>query len=92
VALANAIARAWPDRRLLEYVHAPLDGLQLAPGTRFFARFAHEDQPLDEQRFVLALIERSVGGPVAVSHASALGRRSPEVAECALRRAAELAA
>jgi hypothetical protein len=108
VALANAIARAWPAGRPLEFVHAPfaaadvppptaprwyapLDRLALGPATRFVAGFAHEDQPLDDQRFVQQLIERSVGAPVAVSTACGLGRRSPEAAERALTRVRELA-
>ena len=107
VTLANALARAWPAGRPLEFVHAPfaaadqvpptsprwyapLDRLRLNPGTRFVAGFAHEDQPLSDQLFVLDLIERSVGERVAVSHACGLGRRTPEAAERALERLAEL--
>jgi hypothetical protein len=108
VALANAIASAWPAGRPLEFVHAPfaaadvppptaprwyapLDRLALGPATRFVAGFAHEDQPLEDQRFIQQLIERSVGGPVAVSTSCGLGRRTPEAAEQALMRIRELA-
>ena len=38
--------------------------------TRFIAGFAHEDQPLEEQLFVLDLIERSVGERVTISSVS----------------------
>ena len=107
VTLANALARAWPSDRPLEYLHAPfaaadvppplarawyapLKGLKLKRGTRLIAGFAHEDQPLEDQVFVRDLIERTVGAPVMVSHACGLGRRSPEAAERALRRVADL--
>jgi hypothetical protein len=107
VALANAIARAWPEDRPLEYVHAPfaaaeeppparpswyapLERLRLGAGTRFVAGFAHEDQALDDQRFVRELIERSVGGAVDVSTSCGLGRRSPDAAARALARVREL--
>ena len=70
--------------------YAPLEGLKLERGTRFVAGFAHEDQSLEDQVFVRDLIERIVGAPVMVSHACGLGRRSPEAAERALRRVADL--
>jgi hypothetical protein len=108
VTLANALARAWPDDRPLEFMHAPfaaaeepppvepvwyapLDGLRLKPGTKLIAGVAHEDQALEEQRSVVELIERTVGGPVGISHSCGLGRREPEAAERALWRVAELA-
>jgi hypothetical protein len=108
VTMANALARAWPDDRPLEFLHAPfaaaeipppleprwyapLSGLRLKPGTRFIAGVAHEDQPLEQQRAIVELIERGVGGPVAISHSCGLGRRTPEAAERALWRVAELA-
>jgi hypothetical protein len=108
VTMANALARAWPDDRPLEFMHAPfaaaeipppvepswygpLSGLRLKPGTRLIAGVAHEDQSLDEQRSIVELIERGVGGPVGISHSCGLGRRSPEAAERALWRVAELA-
>jgi hypothetical protein len=107
VTLANALSRAWPADRPLEFVHAPfaaadvppvtaprwyapLDGLRLGAGTRFIAGFAHEDQAIEDQLFVLDLIERSVGERVTISHACGLGRRTPEAAERALARLAEL--
>jgi hypothetical protein len=108
VTMANALARAWPDDRPLEFMHAPfaaaaipppvepswyapLSGLRLKPGTRFIAGVAHEDQALEEQRAIVELIEHGVGGPVGISHSCGLGRRSPEAAERALWRVAELA-
>ena len=108
VALANAIAAAWPPGRPLEFMHAPfaaaevpppvaprwyapLDRLKLDPATRFVAGFAHEDQPLDDQRFIQQVIERSIGGPAAVSTSCGLGRRTPEAAQRALMRIRELA-
>jgi hypothetical protein len=108
VTMANALARAWPDDRPLEFIHAPfaaaelpppveprwyasLSGLRLKPGTRLIAGVAHEDQPLEEQRAVVELIERGVGGPVGISHSCGLGRREHEAAERALWRVAELA-
>jgi hypothetical protein len=108
VTLANALARAWPDDRPLEFVHAPfaaaevpppveprwyapLAGLRMKPGTKLIAGVAHEDQPLEEQRRVLELIERAVGGPVGISNSCGLGRREPKAAERALWRIAELA-
>lgn len=72
--------------------YAPLDRLRLGDSTRFIAGFAHEDQPLEDQLFVLETIERSVGRPVGLSHACGLGRRTPEDADRALARLAELAA
>jgi hypothetical protein len=71
--------------------YAPFARLRLKPGTRLIAGVAHEDQSLEEQRSIVELIERGVGGPVGISHSCGLGRRSPEAAERALWRVAELA-
>jgi hypothetical protein len=107
VTLSNALAKAWPAGRPLEFIHAPfaaaeelpptsprwyapLDGLRLSPGTRFIAGFAHEDQPIEDQRFILETIERLVGAPVGISTSCGLGRRTPEAAARALARIAEL--
>ena len=75
---------------LTESFYAPLAGLALPAGTRFIAGFAHEDQPLDEQRRVLTLIERYAGRPVDVATSCGLGRRDEEAARRALERVAEL--
>jgi hypothetical protein len=72
--------------------YAPLERLRLPPATRFIAGFAHEDQDIADQRFILELIERCLGRPVDVSTSCGLGRRTPEAAARALDRIAELAA
>jgi hypothetical protein len=107
VTLSNALAKAWPAGRPLEFIHAPfaaaeeppptpprwyapLDDLRVSPGTRFIAGFAHEDQPIEDQRFILETIERLVGAPVGISTSCGLGRRTPEAAARALARIAEL--
>ncbi len=107
VLLANAIIKAWPAGRPLEFIHAPfaaaqkvprtdaawyapLRQLELPPTTRFIAGFAHEDQDLDEQRKLRALIERNVGHEVDVATSCGLGRRSRPAAVAALERTAAL--
>ncbi len=107
VLLSNAIAKAWPDDRVLEFVHAPfaaaddpppidpafyqpLDRLALPPDVRFIAGVAHEDQSLNDQRYVLASIDRAAGRTVDVSTSCGLGRREPLAALAALDRIREL--
>ena len=109
VLLANAIVKAWPAGRPLEFVHAPFAAAQKVPrtdpawyaplaklklprATRFIAGFAHEDQDLEEQRRLRALIERNVGREVDVSTSCGLGRRSRPAALAALQRTAALSA
>lgn len=70
--------------------YAPLAGLQLPPGTRFVAGFAHESQPLDDQLRVRSLVEEGLGHPVDISAACGLGRRTPEAGLSVLHRTAEL--
>lgn len=107
VLLANAIVKAWPAGRTLEFMHAPFAAAQKVPRTdpgwyapltrlklprttRFAAGFVHEDQDLDEQRRLRALIERNVGREVDVSTSCGLGRRTRPAAMAALERTAVL--
>jgi hypothetical protein len=109
VLLANAIVKAWPAGRPLEFVHAPfaaadieprtdaawyepLTKLEIPTSTRFAAGFVHEDQDLEVQRELRALIERNVGREVAVSTSCGLGRRTRPAAVAALERTAALTA
>jgi methionine synthase II (cobalamin-independent) len=56
------------------------------------AGFVHEDQDLEEQRRLRALIERNVGREVDVSTSCGLGRRTRPAALAALERTAALSA
>lgn len=108
VDLANAIVQRWPAERPLDFVHIPMsDGptpplhqayyahlsrLRLPDRTRFVAGIAHEYQPLDQQRQVLARIESAYGREVDVASACGLGPRADkEVARTAIVRAIDLA-
>ena len=75
-----------------ESFYAPLASLKLPARTRFIAGFAHEDQSLDDQRRVLATIEKLLGRPVDVSSSCGLGRRDAAAARRTLHRTAELCA
>lgn len=75
-----------------ESFYAPLASLQLPAGTRFIAGFAHEDQSLDDQRKVLATIEKLLGQPVDVASSCGLGRRDAAAARQTMERTAELCA
>lgn len=75
-----------------ESFYAPLASLELPDETRFIAGFAHEEQSLDEQRRVLAVIEKLLGRPVDISSSCGLGRRDAEAARLTLERTAELCA
>ena len=109
VHLINAIVRAWPPGRGLEYVHAPfaagveppvtdpnwyapLAELRLPSSVRFVAGFAHEDQPLEEQRALRTVIEQRVGRLVDIAAACGLGRMTPATAEAVMSRMEELTA
>jgi hypothetical protein len=109
VLLGNAIVKAWPSGRPLEYVHAPFAAAQTVPrtdpawyaplaklklprSTRFVAGFVHEDQDLEQQRRLRALIERNVGREVDVSTSCGLGRRTRPAALAAIERTAVLSA
>ncbi|MGI8723310.1 MAG: hypothetical protein ACR2JG_13920, partial [Geodermatophilaceae bacterium] len=59
---------------------------------RFVAGFAHEDQPLSDQRRVLAMIEKLLGRPVDIASSCGLGRRDAAAARRTLARTAELCA
>ncbi|MEQ7125214.1 hypothetical protein ABN034_11900 [Actinopolymorpha sp. B11F2] len=108
VDLANGIVERWPAGRELEFVHIPMaDGpspplhkayyehlrrLTLPPKTRLIAGIAHEYQPLDEQRRVLALVESAFGHQVDVASACGLGPRADKAAaRKAIARAIDLA-
>ncbi len=75
-----------------ESFYAPLAALELPAQTRFIAGFAHEEQSLDEQRRVLAMIEKLLGREVDVASSCGLGRREPAAARRTLQRTAELCA
>lgn len=106
VLLANAIARAWPADRLLEFVHAPFAAAENPPPlsrafyaplrglrlgpVRFVSGIAHEEQPLADQRRLRALVDEATGQAVDISTSCGLGRRSPDNAYAALDRIAEL--
>ncbi len=77
---------------IAESFYAPLASLDLPAATRFIAGFAHEEQSLDDQRRVLALIEQLVGRPVDVASSCGLGRRDAEAARRTLERTAALCA
>ncbi len=70
--------------------YAALRNLQLPPGIRFAAGFAHEGQSLAEQRTVRSLVEDLLGRPVDIAAACGLGRRSVEAGRAVLQRTAEL--
>lgn len=65
--------------------YAPLAELEVRPGVRLIAGFAHEGQSLDEQRKLRSLIEGQVGHPVDVAASCGLGRRDLAAAESNLR-------
>jgi hypothetical protein len=67
-----------------------LRDLRLPPEVRLAAGFLHESRTIDEQRALLAVIERAVGHPVDVAAACGLGRRHPDQANATLTQAAAL--
>ncbi len=71
--------------------YAPLEGLDLPAGMRLIAGLAHEEQDLEHQQEVLRMVEQRTGGTVDVGSACGLGRRTPDGAQAALRRAVALA-
>ncbi len=73
-----------------EAFFAPLANLKLPKQTRFIAGFAHEDQSLEDQRQVLATIEKLLGRPVGIASSCGLGRRDAAAARRTLERTAEL--
>ena len=56
------------------------------------AGLVHEDQSLDEQERLLAMVEDIVGHEVDVAAACGLGRREPGPAAATMQRAAALCA
>lgn len=77
---------------LAESFYAPLAGLELPADLRFVAGFVHEDQPFSDQRRVLAMIEKLLGGSVDIASSCGLGRRDETAARRTLERTAELCA
>lgn len=73
-----------------ESFYAPLASLELPEYVQFIAGFVHEEQSLDDQRRVLALIENFLGRQVDISSSCGLGRRDADTARRALERTAEL--
>jgi hypothetical protein len=95
VLLANAVAERWPDRRPLQYLHAPLAAADNPPAevpgfyrplTGLKLGFAHEDQDAATQFRIRDMIETAVGHPVGISTSCGLGRREPAAAAAAMDR------
>ncbi|SDM23982.1 hypothetical protein [Allokutzneria albata] len=74
-----------------ESYYRALSKLALPPGCRFIAGLAHENQDLDTQRRLLALVERLVNDSVDIACACGLGRRTADQAAKAMARCNELA-
>jgi hypothetical protein len=72
--------------------YAPLAQLTLPPGTRLVAGLVHEDEDVQDQEQLLAMVEGIVGHEVDVAAACGLGRRQPGPAAAAMQRAAVLTA
>ena len=70
--------------------YAPLSRLRLPTGVRLIAGFAHEEQPLEDQRRLRAVIDAAAGAPVDVACSCGLGRRTREQALAAMERTAQL--
>jgi len=70
--------------------YAPLHELHLPAGLRFAAGFAHESQPLTDQRSIRDRIDGLLHRQVVISSACGLGRRSEADARTVLHRTAEL--
>jgi hypothetical protein len=102
VLLANAVARAWPRERPLDFVHLPivdsmaryyyepLAMLALPRETRVIAGLVYEDgRAANEARFELAA--DALGHPPDVACSRGLGRRAPFVARLLLDESKALA-
>jgi hypothetical protein len=72
--------------------YAPLADLRLPAGVRFAAGFAHESQPLPDQRRIRTIIDDRLGREVMIASACGLGRRTEPAARAVLERTAELCA
>lgn len=70
--------------------YAPLIDLDLPPGIRFIAGYAHEAQSLEEQEKVRDIVEVMVGRKVDIAAACGLGRRDLEAARANLERSRHL--
>jgi len=73
-----------------EAFYVPLAAMKLPAAVRFIAGVAHEEQSIDDQRRVLATVERLLGRPVDVASSCGLGRRDAAAARRTLERTAEL--
>jgi hypothetical protein len=60
--------------------YTPLRRLRIPAGVTVIAGIAHEEQPLDDQRTVRALVEAALGRCVDIATACGLGRRTPDQA------------
>jgi hypothetical protein len=72
--------------------YAPLRGLRVPAGVRFAAGFAHESQPLDDQRRIRDIIDGHLQRQVVIASACGLGRRRESTGRAVLERTAELCA
>lgn len=70
--------------------YAPLDAIQLPPGTRFVAGFVHEKRTLAENKHILNSIENARGQLVDVACSCGLGRRTPGTATDLMQLMAQL--
>lgn len=100
--MANAVERAWPAGRPLDYVHLPivdstdlryydpLKDLLLAPSTRVIAGMVYEDgHAANRDRFDLA--KENLGYAPDIACACGMGRRTPAVARALLDEMRRLA-
>ncbi len=72
--------------------YRPLDDLRLPSDVRFAAGFAHEAQPVGDQRQIRGIVEDRLGREVVIAAACGLGRRSESAARSVLKRTAALCA
>lgn len=72
--------------------YAPLASMKLPATVRFAAGFAHEAQPLVEQKQIRTIIDDLLGCKVEIAAACGLGRRTAEDGRAVLERTAELCA
>ncbi len=72
--------------------YAPLADLRLPGSVRFAAGFAHEAQPLADQKSIRSTIDDHLGREVEIAAACGLGRRTPQGGRAVLERIAELCA
>ncbi|MDQ2839156.1 MAG: hypothetical protein M3Y77_11900 [Actinomycetota bacterium] len=70
--------------------YTPLAKLKLPDKVRFAAGFAHEAQPLADQKSIRSIIDGHLGREVEIAAACGLGRRTPEGGRAVLERIAAL--